>query len=102
MAEYSVLDAVTGKAVLEKVLKLAPAGGEDPKHAGANVYPSLSVADGKVFIGNDVGQTFVLEATRDYRELARNQLPDGSGATPALAGSSLFIRSGEYLYCIEK
>jgi hypothetical protein len=84
------------------MLKLAPAGGEDKDHGNANVYPSLYVADGKVFISNDVGQTFVLEATRESREIARNQLPEGSGATPALAKSSMFIRAGEYLYCIEK
>jgi outer membrane protein assembly factor BamB len=101
-AEYSILDAATGATVLERILKLAPAGGEDIEHGNANVYPSLCVADGKVFIGNDIGQTFVLEATREYREIARNQLPEGSGSTPALAGSSMFIRAGEYLYCIEK
>jgi outer membrane protein assembly factor BamB len=102
LAEYSVLDALTGAPVLEQLLKLAPAGGEDKDHGNANVYPSLVVADGKVFISNDVGQTFVLEAGRVYREIARNQLPEGSGATPALAKSSMVIRAGETLYCIEK
>jgi outer membrane protein assembly factor BamB len=101
-AEYSILDAATGATVLERILKLAPAGGEDIEHGNANVYPSLCVADGKVFISNDIGQTFVLEAARDYREIARNQLPEGSGSTPAFSGGSLFIRGGEYLYCIEK
>jgi outer membrane protein assembly factor BamB len=102
LAEYVVLDAVTGATVLERPLKLAPAGGEDQEHPNANVYPSLVVADGKVFVSNDVGQTFVLEATRESKELARNRLPEGSGATPALSGSSMFLRSGENLYCIEK
>src|SRR6185436_4928371 len=32
LAEYSVLDAATGKPVLERLLKLAPAGGEDKDH----------------------------------------------------------------------
>lgn len=101
-AEYSILDAATGATVLERVLKLAPAGGEDIEHGNANVYPSLCVADGKVYVGNDIGQTFVLEASREYREIARNQLPEGSGSTPAIAGTSMFIRAGEHLYCIEK
>jgi outer membrane protein assembly factor BamB len=102
LAEYSVLDAVTGATVLERLLKLAPAGGEDQEHPNANLYPSLVVADGKVLVSNDVGQTFVLEATRESKELARNRLPEGTGSTPALAGSSMFIRAGEFLYCIEK
>lgn len=101
-AEYSVLDAATGATVLERVLKLAPAGGEDEAHGNANVYPSLALANGKLYIGNDVGQTFVLEATRESKEIARNQLPQGSGSTLTLAGSSLFIRDGESLYCIER
>jgi hypothetical protein len=92
----------TGATVLERVLKLAPAGGEDEAHGNANVYPRLTLADGKLFVGNDVGQTFVLEATREYKEIARNQLPQGSGSTLTLAGSSLFIRDGESLYCIER
>ncbi|HZE99729.1 MAG TPA: PQQ-binding-like beta-propeller repeat protein [Planctomycetota bacterium] len=102
LAEYSVLDAVTGATVLERLLQLAPAGGEDKDHGNANVYPSLYAADGRLFISNDVGQTFVLEAGRVYREIARNALPEGSGSTPAIAGSSLYIRAGEDLYCIEK
>jgi outer membrane protein assembly factor BamB len=102
LAEYSVLDALTGAPVLERMLKLAPAGGEDKDHGNANVYPSLYVADGKVFVSNDVGQTYVLEAGREYREIARNQLSEGSGATPALAKSAMVLRAGETLYCIEK
>lgn len=101
-AEYSVLDAATGAIVLERPLTLAPAGGEDKERENPNMYPSLSVADGKLFISDDKGQTLVLEATRASREVARNRLPEGSGSTPALAGSALYIRSGEYLYCIQK
>jgi len=99
-AEYSVLDAATGATVLERPLRLAPAGGEDREHA--NMYPSLVVADGKLFISDDRGQTLVLEATRESREVARNRLPEGSGSTPALAGSSMYLRAGDQLYCIQK
>jgi len=101
-AEYSVLDAATGAVLLERLLTLAPAGGEDKERENANMYPSLSVADGKLFISDDKGQTLVLEATREFREVARNRLPEGSGATPTLSGSSMYIRAGEYLYCIQK
>jgi outer membrane protein assembly factor BamB len=101
-AEYSVLDAATGATVLERPLTLAPAGGDDKERGIANMYPSLSVADGKLFISDDSGQTLVLEAAREFREVARNRLPSGSGSTPALAGSSMYIRAGDYLYCIQK
>jgi len=94
--EYSVLDAATGAAVLERLLTLAP-GREN-----ANLYPSLVVADGALFISDDSGQTLVVEATRASREIARNRLPAGSGSTPTLAGSSIYLRAGDDLYCLQK
>jgi len=66
------------------------------------MYPSLTLADGKLFISDDGGQTLVLEATRASREISRNRLPGGSGSTPALAGSSMYLRSGDDLYCIQR
>jgi outer membrane protein assembly factor BamB len=100
-AEYSILDAATGAAVLERPLRLAAAEG-DAEDGHANMYPSLCLADGKLFIGDDRGHTLVLEAARELRDVARNRLPAGSGSTPAFAGSSMYIRSGEDLYCIRK
>ena len=97
--EYSVLDAATGAPVLERLLTLAPA---DQKKENGNMYPSLTLADGKLFISDDGGQTLVLEATRASREISRNRLPGGSGSTPALAGSSMYLRSGDDLYCIQR
>jgi outer membrane protein assembly factor BamB len=97
---YTVLDASNGSKILEKVLQLAPAGGADPELANAIVYPSLSIAGEKLFIGNDQGQTFVLKPAKDYVEVHRNRLPEGSGACPVVDGKDLFLRSGDYLYCI--
>jgi outer membrane protein assembly factor BamB len=107
-AHYAVLDARTGKPVLMKdgkpaedfVLELAPAGGRAQEMNNANCYPSVSIAGKKVYLSNDQGQTFVLEATKDYKEVHRNQLPEGSGASLTFDGSELFIRGGDYLYCI--
>jgi outer membrane protein assembly factor BamB len=101
-AEYSVLDAATGATVLERQLTLAPASGDGKEHENGNLYPSLCLADGKLFIGDDSGQTLVLEATRASKEVARNRLPEGSGATPALVGAAMYLRAGESLYCLRK
>jgi hypothetical protein len=43
---------------------------------------------------------FVLQAGREYKEVRRNELPDGSSATPAFDGSHVFLRSGDVLYCV--
>jgi outer membrane protein assembly factor BamB len=109
-AHYSVLDAATGKRVMidpkEKkvaedfILELAPAGGQAQEMANANVYPSVAIAGKNIYVSNDQGQTFVLEAGKDYKEVKRNQLPEGSGGCLFFDGPELFIRGGDYLYCV--
>jgi outer membrane protein assembly factor BamB len=96
-AECFVLDIKTGKAVHEEELKIGHPGVEDPVLSSANLYPSLIVAAGKLLVGNDRGQIFVYEASRDLKEISRTRLADGSGATPAIADSTLILRSGASL-----
>ena len=99
MAKYYVLDAKTGGKLLSKTLDLAPAGGASVTLSDAHVYPSVSLANGSIFLSNDKGETFVLAARKEYKEQARNTLPDGAGATAAFAGGTIFMRSGKFLYC---
>jgi len=74
------------------------AGGAD---AGEPVaYASLALAGRHLFITSTEGETVVLEATREAREVARNRLPGGSGSSPAFAGSDLLLRAGDRLYCL--
>jgi outer membrane protein assembly factor BamB len=87
--DYRVLNASTGEVVLEKGVDLDP-----------NVYPSLAVAGKYLFLGNDKGDTVVIEASRQYKEVSKNGLPEGSGASPVFAGSHLFLRGGRILYCV--
>ncbi len=99
-AECFVLDARTGSKLLEQELKIGPAGTDDPDLSSANLYPSLVIANGKLLVSNDKGQTFVYEASRELKEIARNRLTDGSGATPVLAASLILLRTGNYLCAI--
>src|SRR6185503_383352 len=87
--EYRVLNAATGDAVLEKSLDLSP-----------NIYPSLALAGKFLFLGNDRGEMVVLEPGREFKLLRKNELPEGSGASPVFAGSHLFLRAGNLLYRI--
>ena len=84
------------------MLELPPANGESTTHDNAVVYPSVTLGGSALFLGNDKGDTFVLAAQKDYKELARNTLPEGSGASPVFAGSVLYLRSGHWLYCFGK
>ncbi|MGA2616773.1 MAG: PQQ-binding-like beta-propeller repeat protein [Thermoguttaceae bacterium] len=56
-ANYFVIDAASGKTLLKTTLELAPAGRAD----GPNIYTSLCLAGKHIFVGNDAGQSMLLE-----------------------------------------
>jgi outer membrane protein assembly factor BamB len=87
--ELLALNARTGEVLLEKELDLA-----------TNLYPSLALAGGRLYLSNDQGETLVLEPGHVYKELRHNRMLQGSGASPAFAGPHLFLRCGETLTCI--
>ena len=95
-AKYYVIDAHTGKTLLNQQLELTPAARRDSAH----VYPSLCLAGKHLFASNDAGDTMLLDPGEDATPVAVNRLPGGSGGTPAFSGKRLFIRSGKLLYCI--
>jgi outer membrane protein assembly factor BamB len=57
-------------------------------------------ANGKVYMLNENGETFVLKAGRVKDVLERNSLGERTLASPAISGGKLFIRSDEHLFCI--
>jgi outer membrane protein assembly factor BamB len=56
--------------------------------------------DGKIFITNEEGATFVVEAGRRYRLLSKNDMKEYCLASPALADGQFFLRTEKHLYCI--
>jgi outer membrane protein assembly factor BamB len=88
--EFSILDASTGKLVLERRLDLG---------SGANsAYPSISLAGGHVYLSTENGTTVVLEPGREYKELARNSIGEFRG-TPVFVEDRMIVRAFDYLYC---
>lgn len=102
-AVYDVIDAKTGKVALTGPLQLPPKG-EPGEPTGTFAYPSVSLAGGKLFVGNTRGDWEVLDpaARADVKaaQIRLNTLPDGSPASPAFADRQIFIRVGAQLYCI--
>jgi outer membrane protein assembly factor BamB len=65
-------------------------------------YASPVGADGKVWLISQDGTVSVVSAKGEWEILAVNALGDEVFATPAIAGSKLYIRTQNMLYCFGK
>ncbi|MDA7873894.1 PQQ-like beta-propeller repeat protein [Rhodopirellula sp.] len=90
-AILTCLDAKTGEVAF------------GPKRVGelSNIYASPVGAGGRVYLTGRNGNTLVLERGPEYKVTALNKLDERFDASPALAGSQLFLRGAKHLYCIE-
>jgi outer membrane protein assembly factor BamB len=84
----TVLEAATGQLVYEQPLKLRGAG-----------YPSISLAGDRIYVSSDASETVVLQAGREYKELARNKLEEFRSSL-VFEGKRVYIRTAKHLYCI--
>jgi len=83
------LDARSGETVASRKLE-----------AASEFAPSLSLTAGKLSVQSDSGVTFIVEPGRELRLLQKNELLDGSVATPAFSRGRIFIRGEDKLWCI--
>jgi outer membrane protein assembly factor BamB len=93
------LDAKDGKELWKQMLEISNASGK-PGLPPGNLYPSLAVAGKLLYVSNDQGETLVLQPGKEYKELKKNRLNDGSGANMFFAGKRIYVRGGEKLYCL--
>jgi outer membrane protein assembly factor BamB len=66
-----------------------------------NLYASPVAADGRIYFTSREGVTTVIADGDTFEVLATNRLDDGFDASPALAGTQMFLRGREHLYCLE-
>jgi outer membrane protein assembly factor BamB len=62
---------------------------------------SLLYADGRIYMSNKEGKTTVIEPGPKFGKLSVNELDGFLGASPAVAGKSLLLRTKTHLYRIE-
>ncbi|UCF81937.1 MAG: hypothetical protein JSV50_12030, partial [Desulfobacteraceae bacterium] len=62
---------------------------------------SLLYADNRIYISSKQGKTTIIQAGRTFRVLAVNELDGFLGASPAVAGKSLLLRTKTHLYRIQ-
>ncbi|NDC53547.1 MAG: serine/threonine protein kinase [Planctomycetia bacterium] len=68
---------------------------------GGNFSSSPLFADGRIYVGNRAGETFVFKPGRTFELLATNRLDGQIFATPAALGRALYLRTDGALYRIE-
>ena len=67
------------------------------RHRSTPVY-----ADGRIYIAGRKGTVVVLEPGESGKVLAENELGEEITASPAIAGSRIYIRTWDTLYCFSK
>jgi outer membrane protein assembly factor BamB len=91
---FRVFDPATGGLLYEKDIEF------DKDKRKYTCYPSICRAGKYLFVSCDNGGTVVLEPGREYKEIARNLLPDGFRSTPNFEGRRMYVRGLERVYCI--
>ena len=69
---------------------------------GGNFCSSPLYADGRIWVGNREGQTFVLTPGKEFHIEATNQLDGEIMATPIAVGPAFFLRTDKAVYRIEQ
>ena len=86
----TAVDAKTGKQIYQKRLE-----------AKQRIYRSnLVVADGKIYIIGVDGIGVVVQAGKEFKQLATNEIKEKIYASPAISNGRLYLRTLEHLYCI--
>ena len=66
----------------------------------SGVYASIVGAADRLYIAGRNGVVNVVQQGPEFKILAENRLDDSFNASPAIAGSELYLRGAQYLYCI--
>lgn len=85
------LEAETGKVIYQ---------GQRIELGTYSASPLL--ADGKIYCINEEGTTTVVKAGPAFQILGVNKLDSHTLASPVAVDNQLFIRTADYLYCIQK
>ena len=83
------LDAKTGEMIWTERL-------------GGNFSSSPLLVEGRIYVSNREGATYVLQPGREYKLLATNQLDGQIMASPAALDGALIIRTEKALYKLGK
>lgn len=69
---------------------------------GGNYSSSLIFADGKIYFQSEQGTGLVIKASKEFEQLAKNDLNERSLASYAAADGALYIRTDKHLYRVQE
>jgi outer membrane protein assembly factor BamB len=84
----TVLEAPTGKEVYSQAT-------HRQRHRASPVY-----ADGKLYLTARDGRITVVQAGREYKSLAVNELGEDQSASPAISNGTIYLRTFQHLWAI--
>jgi len=87
---FNCLEAMTGKVIYE---------GQRLELGTYSASPLL--ADGKIYCISEEGTTTVVKAGPAFEILGTNKLESLTLASPVAVGNQIFIRTADYLYCLQ-
>ena len=67
---------------------------------GGNCNSTPIASDGRIYVSNNDGTTFVVQAGEEFELLFTNELGERITASPAVSGNELIYRTDSHLYCI--
>jgi outer membrane protein assembly factor BamB len=67
---------------------------------GGTSWSSLVLAEGRLFVSNQAGDTLVFAASPVYAHLGTNRLDDFCNASPVPGDGEWFLRTSAHLWCI--
>jgi outer membrane protein assembly factor BamB len=72
------------------------------KRLGGACNSSPIASEGRIYLSDNNGTTFVVQAGREFELLSTNDLGERITASPAVSGSELFYRTDSHVYCIQE
>ncbi len=72
-----------------------------PQRVGGRYFSNPILIGDKIYCGSrDLNEMVVLQAGKEFKVLARNELDAGVNATPAVAGGRMFVRTNQSLISV--
>ena len=96
---YHCLDATNGESIVRERMPFESGG------RGRPVYSSPISVNDKIYLQTRTNGLYVVDSTEDLEVISHNEFGSDKSqfnSTPAVDNGQLFLRSNQFLYCVQK